>query len=101
MSINNRPPPLYPSPPRPRCPVCGHVSYSATGVHPQCSLRKADAERMRRLAGRARTIPPPAKTQELSPWQRVCPRCKVVVHIRKKICECGCKLPQGRASAST
>ncbi len=95
MSTNNRPPPLYPSPTRPRCPVCGHVSYSATGVHPQCSLRKADAERMRRQAGRAKKLESAVKPQELSPWQRVCARCKAVVHIRKKVCECGFRLVQG------
>lgn len=24
------------------CPVCGHTSYSRSGVHPQCSLLQAD-----------------------------------------------------------
>jgi hypothetical protein len=28
------------------CPVCGRVSYSRGGVHPQCSMRRADEQRM-------------------------------------------------------
>jgi hypothetical protein len=91
MSLNNRPPPLFPTPQRARCPVCGYVSYSATGIHPQCSLRKADAERMQRQRVR---VPPPkdTKPEALSPWQKICPRCKAIVHVRKQVCECGCRM---------
>lgn len=28
---------------RPKCPVCGKVSYSAAGIHPQCASHRADA----------------------------------------------------------
>lgn len=45
----NKPTPLYFRRPPPRCPVCGMASYSASGVHPQCSARQLDADRMQRL----------------------------------------------------
>jgi hypothetical protein len=32
------------------CPICGKVSYSRAGVHPQCSVRQADKERTMRMA---------------------------------------------------
>ena len=32
------------------CPVCGKRSYSREGVHPQCSMAKADEPRRLRLA---------------------------------------------------
>jgi hypothetical protein len=32
------------------CPVCGKKSYSAAGVHPQCSMQQADAPRIAKLA---------------------------------------------------
>jgi hypothetical protein len=34
------------------CPVCGKRSYSRDGVHPQCSVNKADAVRRKILAAR-------------------------------------------------
>jgi hypothetical protein len=46
MSVN-KPAPLYFRRRPPLCPVCGMSSYSAAGVHPQCSARRMDAERMR------------------------------------------------------
>jgi hypothetical protein len=86
---NNRPLPLYPTPVRATCPVCGHPSYSANGVHPQCSMQKADRERMEKVKRVATDTRTAANVIELSPWQRVCPRCKKIAHIRKKVCQCG------------
>jgi hypothetical protein len=40
-----KPLPLIKMPKRKECPVCGHASYSATGIHPQCALSQADAQR--------------------------------------------------------
>ena len=37
---------------RPKCPVCGKVSYSAAGIHPQCAANREDAGR--RLLERAK-----------------------------------------------
>jgi hypothetical protein len=95
MSLNNRPPPLYPAPLRATCPVCGHTSYSATGVHPQCSMQKADMERMRHVKKQRRVERTAADVAELSPWQKVCPRCRLVAHVRKRDCTCGYKFPTG------
>ncbi len=95
MNLNNRPPPLFSETPRAVCPVCGHTSYSAGGVHPQCSMHKADQARMKRI--KHKKVPlAAADVTELSPWQRICPRCKVVAHIRKKECACGYVFPNGR-----
>gem|GEM_PF-1840903 len=54
----NKPTPELGDRDRKRCPVCGEPSYSAAGVHPQCSVKQADAERSQklkesRLAGKA------------------------------------------------
>ena len=94
MNLNNRPLPLFAAVPRAVCPVCGHTSYSSTGIHPQCSMQKADAARMRSVK---RKKPPrlSADVTELSPWQKICPRCKVVAHIRKQTCTCGYTFPKG------
>jgi hypothetical protein len=78
--------------PQPVCAVCGKVSYSRGGVHPQCVLERADAIRVSRLkkakksaAGQAHAPKPAA----LSPWQRRCPKCRQIVHVRKRTCDCG------------
>lgn len=34
------------------CPVCGHSSYSLTGVHPQCEAERADEPRRIRLVAK-------------------------------------------------
>jgi hypothetical protein len=40
---SKKPVPIY-SPARNKvCPVCGRVSYSLSGEHPQCALSRADA----------------------------------------------------------
>jgi hypothetical protein len=95
MTNNNRPPPLYPTPMRATCPVCGHTSYSSTGVHPQCSMHKADMERMQHVKRHTKERRTSASIAELSPWQKICPRCKLVAHVRKKDCSCGYKFPVG------
>lgn len=38
-----KPSPIHPTPNRRLCPVCGKVSYSRSGEHPQCSVNRADA----------------------------------------------------------
>lgn len=100
MNLNNRPPPLYPTPVRALCPICGQTSYSSTGIHPQCSMQKADRERMQALSAVAAQTRKLAETTQLSPWQRGCPRCKLVVHVRKKVCKCGYKFPVRPAASS-
>jgi hypothetical protein len=74
------------------CPVCGMVSYSAGGTHPQCAEVQADAARVARLKKAQKTARPKAKgahPNALSPWQKRCPKCRTEVHIRKLACDCG------------
>jgi hypothetical protein len=45
----HKPPPLFEQPARNVCPICGVVSYSRNGVHPQCAVKHADEPRSMRL----------------------------------------------------
>jgi hypothetical protein len=40
---DKKPEPIYLPVARNYCPVCGKVSYSLSGEHPQCSLTRFDA----------------------------------------------------------
>ncbi|TWT41313.1 hypothetical protein [Botrimarina hoheduenensis] len=42
---NKKPEPLMKPQSQKKCPFCGHASYSAGGVHPQCSRDQADKQR--------------------------------------------------------
>ena len=44
---NKKPAPLFQRQSNQPCPVCGAISYSRAGIHPQCASKRADAERMR------------------------------------------------------
>lgn len=46
---NKKPAPLIPQKSNTRCPVCGEISYSAGGIHPQCAAERADAKRMKQV----------------------------------------------------
>ncbi|HUG20503.1 MAG TPA: hypothetical protein VMM56_16060 [Planctomycetaceae bacterium] len=81
-----KPQPLISAKSHDSCPVCGQISYSVSGVHPQCSVEQADAKRMKHGS----KIPKKSKPLSAAkPWQRFCPKCKAVQHVRKKICNCG------------
>lgn len=43
------PPTIQDNKPRRLCPVCGKVSYSRGGIHPQCSQKQEDAPRIKAL----------------------------------------------------
>ena len=91
---NKKPRPLNSRPPPNLCPICGEASYSRAGVHPQCSARQADEKRKdhikrEKLAAEATPI---SAGERISAWQKICPKCKAVQHIRKKICSCGASL---------
>ena len=85
-----KPDPMYSLPHRKVCPVCGQVSYSSAGIHPQCAESQADAKRLKK-----------AKTKKIdksvamdatpSAWRKPCPKCGTHVHVRKSICDCGYK----------
>jgi hypothetical protein len=46
---DTKPEPLFRAPLRKLCPICGEISYSLCGVHPQCAMEEADAPRMERI----------------------------------------------------
>jgi RNA polymerase subunit RPABC4/transcription elongation factor Spt4 len=88
MTMSRKPLPLYVAPHRKRCPVCGETSYSLGGMHPQCCVRQADAERIRRLklaVPVVAAVPP----KDRPPWKKPCPRCQRLLHVRRAACDCG------------
>ena len=72
------------------CPVCGKRSYSAAGVHPQCSMKRAD--QLRKLAPKPRQKASAQPARQRS-WDKKCPKCDALVHVRKKECGCGYQWP--------
>jgi hypothetical protein len=50
LMSEKKPIPYVTQPKRKLCPVCGQSSYSAAGIHPQCSVLQADKSRRDRLA---------------------------------------------------
>ncbi|WP_145371763.1 hypothetical protein [Maioricimonas rarisocia] len=95
---NRKPEPLFFRETHEACPVCGEVSYSASGIHPQCAVRQADQRRMEqiRLAAAAEVQEAPASSVPTASWQRVCPKCRQRQHVRKKVCACGHVLSAAR-----
>jgi hypothetical protein len=86
MLLSSKPKPLCDRAAPRVCPVCRQTSYSASGIHPQCAMRQADAERMEKLKDAAPATPTVRKP---APWQRICPSCRAVTHVRTKSCACG------------
>ena len=87
-----KPTPLIPVRDHSRCPVCGQISYSRAGIHPQCSVRQADEEHKNRIK-REKALAEVEKTaipaSGIAPWQKSCPKCSAVQHVRKTVCGCG------------
>jgi hypothetical protein len=90
---HKKPPPLGTEAPfRKRCPVCGEISYSHAGIHPQCaqqragSLRVQRAERWEAVASTADDRPGGA---QMGRWEKRCPKCNTTVHVRRGACQCG------------
>ncbi len=88
-----KPPPLgNGSPARKRCPVCGEISYSQAGIHPQCNQVRSESERLKRVeksAVAAQLIEELTQRPVMGRWDKTCPRCGTRLHSRKKTCECG------------
>ena len=87
-----KPQPLIPARVRNRCPVCGEISYSRDGVHPQCSVRKADEKHKNRIKREqllAKEEKPATPASGIAPWQKSCPMCNALQHVRKTVCGCG------------
>lgn len=99
MNMSRKPQPLQAPPFRRHCPVCGEVTFSAAGIHPQCAMQQADAKRMARVKSPPKALKKKmARDADVKPWQKACPKCQTLVHIRKLVCECGHtfrKKPQG------
>jgi RNA polymerase subunit RPABC4/transcription elongation factor Spt4 len=84
-----KPQPLYTPRNRKHCPVCGKVSYSLAGIHPQCAMDQADAKRMQEAKPRSKSPKKATTTTGVQSWQKICPKCRALIHIRKKLCDCG------------
>lgn len=94
MTHNKRPDPLFTTPEQKgsKCPVCGFTSYSREGIHPQCAQQQADEKRVARIKSqKSRTEKQDAKSGSdgVKPWHKVCPKCRVQVHVRRTSCTCG------------
>jgi predicted RNA-binding Zn-ribbon protein involved in translation (DUF1610 family) len=92
---HKKPEPLLSVSGRTLCPVCGEVSYSVQGIHPQCAVVQADAIRMGKVKKTAKTTEDDSVVKpvhQLQRWQKKCPGCGCAVHVRKKTCDCGQKL---------
>ena len=97
--IVKKPEPIFNQPERAECPVCGKPSYSAGGIHPQCAVQLEDKQRVEKLkqeSKRKSTKPGSAK----SIWQKVCPKCRDIMHVRKKQCACGHKFEEQSRAGS-
>ena len=87
--MHRKPQPLQAGPDRKHCPVCGEVTYSSSGIHPQCAMRQADEKRMRRVKRSSKSRQSAVTTSDVKPWQKKCPKRRAVVHCRKSTCDCG------------
>ena len=86
---NKKPEPLISRRIHDRCAVCGETSYSASGIHPQCAVRHADEIRLKTVKTKKHDQVDVESDNRPKSWQKKCPSCKLVLHVRKKICSCG------------
>jgi hypothetical protein len=87
-----RPKPLLATRVNHRCPVCGQISYSRAGIHPQCAARQEDEKRKSRMKQEkpsAQAKKPAIPASGVPPWRKVCPKCNTLQHARKTVCRCG------------
>ncbi|MGE0760192.1 MAG: hypothetical protein AB7F89_12755 [Pirellulaceae bacterium] len=78
------------------CPVCGKLSYSRAGIHPQCAVRREDEISKQRIKREERLAPKSnlmSARSKPAPWQKICPKCNVMQHARKTTCSCGYHFP--------
>ncbi len=93
---HKKPTPILANRSRKICPVCEKPSYSASGIHPQCAVHQADAARKEQLKAKKEleaTKKSVAKEQPRAWSKKKCPKCNVVLHVRKKTCDCGFEFP--------
>lgn len=83
METSSKPEPLYPVASLGSvCPVCGKKSYSAAGIHPQCSMQLADAPRQAALAAKRKQVQ--AAATEAKQRDMDLPKSKVPQPLRSK-----------------
>lgn len=90
-NANKKPVPLYAAPDRKVCPVCGHTSYSPTGIHPQCAMQVSDRIQLARINARKPVVA--AVKPVPRHFEKICPRCRVILHVRCLTCKCGYAYP--------
>ena len=95
--MNRKTEPFYPQKNQKHCPVCGEVSYSVAGIHPQCAMDQADAKRMQEAKPALKSPKKMTRDSDTKPWQKKCPKCQALMHVRKKLCDCGYAFPSKRA----
>jgi len=87
---HKKPEPLSPLPPgRKNCPVCGEISYSKEGIHPQCAQTQADEKRIEKQKKEESKEPAPKPAEKTAGFMKQCPKCKAQMHVRRKSCDCG------------
>jgi hypothetical protein len=69
--------------------VCGHASYSASGIHPQCSHLRSEPTRLKRASALPKGAATEASVKSSNVWYRPCPSCGKSAHVRTKVCSCG------------
>ena len=71
---------------RKMCPVCGEVSYSHAGVHPQCAVVRADELGLKLQETALET----AKKSPFNPWPKRCAQCGTQIpDLTIDVCACG------------
>lgn len=74
----------------PNCPVCGKVTYSRGGIHPQCASERQDKiVTAARQATQDKSSGSATLAQPRKQWTKPCPRCKRQLPARRAACECG------------
>ena len=52
-------------------------------------MRQADAVRVQAIKQPTQPTKSVVRDKDAKPWQRDCPKCHAMVHVRKKVCDCG------------
>jgi len=95
MNNNKKPTPLIPGISNKICPICGEVSYSRDGIHPQCAMIQADEPRKQQIMEdrkeAAKNKSKESENSEPRSWNKKCPKCGSELHVRRKECDCGHK----------
>ena len=93
---------MYLRPERAECPICRQSSYSSGGIHPQCAVKQTEAEeKLKTDLARVSANKPEVVKAAIGSWQKTCPKCQVVLHIRKKKCGCNYIFPDRKPATKS